>query len=151
MLTHHDSVCLSDKLEGSVSQILSVSKRLFDGVEVEPPPALPGGLLLPRRDSSTLHPQLCLISSVLQLQTDGGVVLAGPGPEPPPHLDPPVQYQLCKLSTDTPVQHLEPPSTPTVHCRRRAREHLHKLLANEGPVQLIRRRLESFLQVKVAG
>lgn len=54
---------------------VSVSKRLFDGLEVEPGPALPGGVLLPSGGSSTLHPQLRLISSVLQVQTDGGVVL----------------------------------------------------------------------------
>lgn len=93
----------------------SVSKRLFDGLKVKAVPALPGGLLLPCRNSSTLHPQLSLVSSVQQLQGDGGVVLwleepqtsgtscsgagasrrprtqqltAGPGPEAPPHLDP---------------------------------------------------------------
>ncbi len=54
---------------------VSVSKGLFDGLEVEPSPALPGGVLLPRRDSSTLHPQFRLVSSVLQLQTDGGIML----------------------------------------------------------------------------
>lgn len=66
---------LSDEFQGSVSQRLSISERLFYGLEVKSDPALPGGVLLPRRDSSTLHPELSLISSALQFQTDSGVVL----------------------------------------------------------------------------
>lgn len=103
---------LADKLQRSVSE------RLFDGLEVESGPAPPGGVFLPRRDSSTLHPQLRLVSSVLQVQTDGGVVLAGPRPEPPLHLDPPVRYQLCELSADAPIQQLEASSLPTIYHRR---------------------------------